>query len=138
MERRQIIEARSTCDRDLIRLGIDFGEFVARVVALELRLFAWLGANEIDPPTCRIIFGTALRRRPIWSLYSLKFFRDVAGFGIPHMDMQYRCASIVAIHRDLGLLLPGDRELLFRCAVLRHPHRPVGRRGDHQRSLIFG
>ena len=65
MQRGQIVEGGATGYCDLVRLGIDLGQLMARVVALELGFFPGSGAKEIDPPSCRIIFGTALRSRPI-------------------------------------------------------------------------
>ena len=41
--------------------------------AVQERRFQQPGENEMDPPISRIILGTALRRRAICSLYSLKF-----------------------------------------------------------------
>ena len=54
------------------------------------------------------------------------------------MDVQDRGARVEAVHRYLGLFLPGDGKPLFGRAIPRHPHRPIGRRRDHQRGLILG
>ena len=108
-------------DRDLIRLGIDFGQLMARVVALELRFFAWLGGKRDRPAELQDHFRHCFAQTPDLVVVLVEVFGDVAGFGIAHMDVQQRCAGVVTIHRGLDLFVPGDREFLFRGAILRHP-----------------
>ena len=134
----QIIEGGAARDRDLIRLGIDLGQLVARVVALELRLFARLRREGDRPADLQDHLRHSLAQPRDLIVVFLEVLRDVAGLGIAHMDVQQRGAGVVTIHRGLDLLVPGDGELLFRRAIPRHPHRPIGRGGDHQRRLIFG
>jgi hypothetical protein len=57
---RQVCRRGAARHRSLIRLGIDFGEHVARVVATPLCGGGpRRGDNEIEPPICRTILGTA-------------------------------------------------------------------------------
>ena len=138
MQRRQIVEGGAAGDRDLIRLGIDFGQLMARVVALELRFFAWLRRKRDRPAELQDHLRHGLAQTPDLIVVLVEVFRDVAGLGIAHMDVQQRGAGVVTVHCGLDLFVPGDREFLFRRAIHWHPHRPVGRGGDHQWGLIFG
>ena len=66
------------------------------------------GVKEIDPPTCRIILGTACAQAAELVGVFLEIQRDVAGLGVAHVDVQQRRAGVVAVHRRLDLILPGD------------------------------
>ena len=134
----QIIEAGATGNRDLVRLGIDFGQLMARVVALELRFFAWLGGKRDRPAELQDHLRHGIAQSPDLVVVLVEVFGDVAGFGIAHMDVQQRCAGVVTVHRGLDLFVPGDGKFLFRSAIHWHPDWPIGRGGDHQRGLIFG
>src|SRR5271170_5015149 len=109
----QVIEGRSAADRDLIRLWIDLGQLVARVVALELRLLTRLRRKRDGPANLQDHLGYGLAQaRDLLAIF-VEFFGDVAGLGIANMDVQERGTCVVTIDRDLGLLLPGDGEFLF-------------------------
>jgi hypothetical protein len=137
VQRRQIIERGATGNRDLIRLGIDLGQLVARVIALELRLLARLRREGDRPADLQDHPGHGLAEARDLVGVLLEILRNVARLGIAHMDVQQRGSGVEAIDRDLGLLFPGDREFLFGRAIPRQPHWSVGRRGDHQRGLVF-
>ena len=49
----------------LIRLRIDLGEHVPRVVTLPMRFLSRFGCERNRPPICNTIFGTASRNRPM-------------------------------------------------------------------------
>ena len=138
MQRRQIIERGAAGDGDLIRLGIDLGQLVARVVALELRFLARLRCERDGPADLQDHLGHGLAQPPDLVGVFPEVLGDVAGLGIAHMDVQDRRARVEAVHRYLGLFFPGHGKPLFGRAIPRHPHRPIGRRRDHQRGLIFG
>ena len=104
-------------NRDLIGFGIDLGQLVARVVALELRFFAGLRRKRDGPADLQDHLGHGLAQARDLVAIFLEVLGDVAGLGIAHMDVQERGSGVVTVHRDLSLLLPGDWEFLFRSTI---------------------
>ena len=111
---------------------------MARVVALELGFLTRLRRERDGPADLQDHLGYGLAQPADLVGIFPEVLGDVAGFGITHMDVQNRGACVEAVHRYLCLLFPGDGKPLFGSAIPWHPHRPIGRRRDHQRSLVLG
>jgi hypothetical protein len=79
--------------------------------------------------------GHRLAQTPDLVAVLLEVLRDVAGLRIPHVDVQYRGARVVAIDCLLNLGIPAHRDVLG--VVGRHPDRPIWRGGYDERFLVF-
>ena len=66
------------------------------------------GANEIEPPTCRTMSGTATRRRAE-QLVELRQALGALAVQLAHVHVQHGGAGVVAVHRLLHLLVHRHR-----------------------------
>lgn len=123
--RGQVIQRGADRDRDLVGLGVDRGQHVAGVIAQPLGLVVALGREGDRPAELQDHPGHGLAQPGDLGAVLVEVLGDVAGLGITYVHVQHRRPGVVAVHRLLDLLIPGDRDVLRE--IVGHPHRPIGR-----------
>ena len=77
----------------------------------------------MDPPTCRIIFGTAWRSRPIWSAYSLKFLEMWPVLG----SRTWMCRTVApALKQSTAIWVCSSQVTGSRCSGVQSPGIHIG------------
>ena len=122
--------------RDALRRWLQLRQHVTGVVAQPLGLLALALGRERDRAADlhdHLRHGFLQAFEQVVELVEVR--GQVPGRRIAHVDVQDGGAGVVAVHRRLDLLIPGDGDV---GSVARQPCRPVGRRRDDQRLHVLG
>ena len=123
-------------NRDGFRCWRYFREHVTRIVAQPIDLPVILGVIEGDrAANLDDQFGHGFLEAFHHVIEVLDLRRELSGRGVAHVEVQDGGASVVAIHRRLDLLIPGDGDV---SSVARQPRRPIRCRRDDQGFHVLG
>ena len=122
--------------RDALRLRVQLRQHVTRIVVQPLGLLAVaLGRERDRAADLDDHLGHGFLDAFEQVVVVVEVRGQVPGRRIAHVEVQDGCAGVVAVHRRLDLLVPGDSDV---GSVARQPRRPIRRRRDDQRLHVLG